>query len=42
LNTPHNPTGKVFTVDELKEIAALVKRWPNVVVIADEVYEVHC
>jgi len=38
LNTPHNPSGKVFTPDELEAIAYLCKR-NDVVVIADEVYE---
>lgn len=39
LNSPHNPTGKVFTVDELTQLANLVKQHPNVVVVSDEVYE---
>jgi len=38
LNTPHNPSGKVFTPDELEAIAQLCNR-NGVVVIADEVYE---
>ncbi len=38
LNTPHNPSGKVFTPNELDAIAYLCKR-NDVVVIADEVYE---
>lgn len=38
LNTPHNPTGKVFTRGELALIASLCERH-GVVVIADEVYE---
>jgi N-succinyldiaminopimelate aminotransferase len=38
LNTPHNPTGKVFTPDELLVIADLAER-ANLVVVADEVYE---
>jgi len=38
LNTPHNPTGKVFTRDELTEIAILCQRH-DVLVIADEVYD---
>lgn len=38
LNTPHNPTGKVFTAEELEAIAALAVRH-DVVVLADEVYE---
>ena len=37
LNTPHNPTGKVFTARELEQIAALVQRW-NTVAVVDEVY----
>src|SRR6186713_1685979 len=38
LNTPHNPTGKVFTRDELEAIAALCRKW-DVVAISDEIYE---
>jgi aspartate/methionine/tyrosine aminotransferase len=37
LNTPHNPTGKVFGHDELEELAAHC-RARDVVVISDEVY----
>ena len=38
LNTPHNPTGKVFTRDELELIAAHCVEH-DVVAICDEVYE---
>ena len=38
LNTPHNPTGKVFSVEELDQIADLA-RTHDLTVIADEVYE---
>jgi len=38
LNTPHNPTGKVFTQAELELIADLCRRW-DVLVLSDEVYE---
>jgi N-succinyldiaminopimelate aminotransferase len=38
LNTPHNPTGKVFTPEELEEVAALCREH-DVLVLADEVYE---
>ncbi len=38
LNTPMNPTGKVFTADELAFIAGLV-RTHDAVAICDEVYE---
>lgn len=30
LNTPHNPTGKVFRREELERIAAIVQRHPRV------------
>ncbi|HZQ34715.1 MAG TPA: aminotransferase class I/II-fold pyridoxal phosphate-dependent enzyme [Dehalococcoidia bacterium] len=38
VNTPHNPTGRVFTRDELETIAALCREF-NVVAITDEIYE---
>ncbi len=38
LNTPHNPTGKVFTASELELIAALAIEH-DAYVISDEVYE---
>ncbi|MGE3509321.1 MAG: pyridoxal phosphate-dependent aminotransferase [Vicinamibacterales bacterium] len=38
LNTPNNPTGKVFSRSELETIAALCLRW-NVIAISDEIYE---
>ncbi len=38
VNTPGNPTGKVFSRDELHEIACLAKRY-NAWIVADEVYE---
>lgn len=38
LNTPMNPTGKVFTREELDFLAALVVR-DDVLVVCDEVYE---
>jgi N-succinyldiaminopimelate aminotransferase len=38
LNTPHNPTGKVFDADDLAVIADLAREH-DLTVIADEVYE---
>jgi aspartate aminotransferase len=37
LNHPHNPTGAVYTEDELGELADVCRR-ENIVVIADEIY----
>eukprot|EP00211_Chloroparvula_japonica_P006305 CAMPEP_0119124300 /NCGR_PEP_ID=MMETSP1310-20130426/3970_1 /TAXON_ID=464262 /ORGANISM="Genus nov. species nov., Strain RCC2339" /LENGTH=422 /DNA_ID=CAMNT_0007114233 /DNA_START=189 /DNA_END=1457 /DNA_ORIENTATION=+ len=39
LNTPHNPTGKVFSRAELEMIAGVVSKHPHLMVLADEVYE---
>jgi len=38
LNTPNNPTGKVFTREELEAIAALCQKW-DAMAISDEIYE---
>jgi aspartate/methionine/tyrosine aminotransferase len=38
LNTPNNPTGKVFTREELETIAALCQKW-DAIAISDEIYE---
>ncbi len=38
LNTPHNPTGKVFSAEELQTIANLAVEH-DLIVLADEVYE---
>jgi aminotransferase len=38
VNTPNNPTGKVFTRDELETIARLCQKW-GAIAITDEIYE---
>jgi N-succinyldiaminopimelate aminotransferase len=38
LNSPHNPSGKVFNRQELQSLAALAQE-KNLIVITDEVYE---
>lgn len=39
INTPHNPTGKVFTKAELETLAEILSRYPHITAITDEVYE---
>ena len=39
VNSPQNPTGKCFDLQELEQMAAVVRRFPRVVVVSDEVYE---
>jgi aspartate/methionine/tyrosine aminotransferase len=38
INTPNNPTGKVFSRQELEFIAALCIKW-NAIAVTDEIYE---
>lgn len=38
-STPCNPTGSVYTKEELRGLADVIKRHPQVVVISDEIYE---
>src|SRR5262245_15617162 len=38
INTPNNPTGKVFSREELEMIAALCRKW-DAIAISDEIYE---
>ena len=39
LNTPSNPTGAVYTADELAALAEVLRRHPQVAVLLDEIYE---
>lgn len=38
INTPNNPTGKIFSVPELEFIARLCRKW-NALAVTDEIYE---
>ena len=38
LNSPHNPTGGVFTEEELRKIAEVLEPYP-ILIISDEIYE---
>lgn len=38
LNYPHNPTGGLLSREEIEQIAAILKRHPQVWVYADEIY----
>lgn len=39
LCSPSNPTGSVYTKEELKELANVLAKHPDVFVVADEIYE---
>lgn len=38
-NSPHNPTGKVFTLEEMQTISDILDECPHVIVLYDAVYE---
>jgi aspartate aminotransferase len=38
-STPCNPTGSVYSKEELKDLAEVLKNHPNVVALCDEIYE---
>lgn len=42
LNNPHNPTGKNFTLEEIENISKILDNYPNIIVLADEVFEFLC
>ncbi len=39
LNNPSNPTGSVYSEEELKALAAVLARHPQIVILADDIYE---
>jgi len=38
-NSPSNPTGTVYTKKELESIAKVFEKYPDILIIADEIYE---
>ncbi len=39
LNSPSNPSGAAYTVEELRALAEVLKKHPHVWIISDEIYE---
>ena len=38
-SSPCNPSGSVYTRDELKQLAEVFSRYPNIMIFSDEIYE---
>lgn len=38
-SSPCNPSGSVYTKDELKQLAEVIKEHPQLIVVSDEIYE---
>ena len=39
LNSPSNPTGSIYSYDELKGLADVLAKYPDITILADEIYE---
>ena len=39
LNSPSNPTGAVYSMQELKDIAVILLKYPHVYILCDDIYE---
>ena len=39
LINPNNPTGNVTTSEEIDKVISIVKKWPNCMIVADEIYD---
>ena len=39
LNSPSNPTGSVYTKEELIQLATVLHKYPNVIIASDDIYE---
>jgi len=39
INSPSNPTGAVYTADELRSLGEVLRKHPNIVIATDDMYE---
>lgn len=39
INNPHNPSGKIFSVQDIAILTAIMKKHPQLLLLSDEVYE---
>ncbi|MWB96398.1 aminotransferase class I/II-fold pyridoxal phosphate-dependent enzyme [Flavobacterium sp. GA093] len=39
INNPHNPTGKILTENDFLQLEKILSKFPNLLVLSDEVYE---
>lgn len=39
INNPHNPSGRIWSKDDMSQLEKLASRWKNLLVLSDEVYE---
>ena len=39
LNSPNNPTGVVYSLENLKKLICVLTKYPNVWILSDDIYE---
>ena len=39
VNNPHNPSGRILNQDDFKKLEEILEKYPNVLLLSDEVYE---
>ncbi|MFZ2541616.1 MAG: pyridoxal phosphate-dependent aminotransferase [Gallionella sp.] len=39
INSPSNPSGAVYTLEELKGLGAVLRKHPNILIVTDDMYE---
>ena len=39
INSPSNPTGEVYSSKELQSLASVLKKYPNIYILSDDIYE---
>jgi len=39
VNNPHNPSGRIFSLEDIEELEKVMAKHPNLVLLSDEVYE---
>ena len=39
INSPNNPSGSIFNFEELNKIASVLRKYPEIFVLSDEIYE---
>ena len=39
INSPSNPTGEVYSSEELQSLVSVLKKYPNIYILSDDIYE---
>lgn len=39
INSPSNPSGMAYTLEELQAIGDVLKKYPNIMIATDDMYE---